>query len=82
MALSDAAYWIATEGGTKRIVMRDVSVWKRAFAELLPRVQSGQVHVVGRRGGASLPETIDGASFVGLPIGYPLYASATFHDRW
>jgi TIR domain len=71
MALSDAAYWIATEGGTKRIVMRDVSVWKGAFAELLRRVQSGQVHVVGRRGGASLPETIDGASFVGLPIGYP-----------
>jgi hypothetical protein len=71
MALSDAAYWIATEGGTKRIFMRDVSVWKGAFAELLLRVQDGVVRIVGRRGGASLPETIDGASFVGLPISYP-----------
>ena len=75
MTLSDAAYWIATEGGAKRIVVRDVSVWKGAFAELLPRVQSGEVRIVGRRRGVSLPETIDGASFVGLRVDYPYIES-------
>ena len=58
MTLSGAAYWIATEGGSKRIVVRDVLVWRRAFAELLPRIQSGEVRVVGRRRGASLHEDI------------------------
>lgn len=71
MTLSDAVYWIATEGGTKRIVARDVSVWRAAFAEILPRVQSGKVRVVGRRLGASLPEACDPTAFVGLPVDYP-----------
>jgi hypothetical protein len=71
MTLSDAAYWIATEGGTKRIVVRDVSVWREAFAELLPRMQSGQVRVVGRRRGADFSEAINPESFVNLAVDYP-----------
>jgi len=70
MTISDAAYWIATEGGAKRIVLSDVSVWKQAFDKLLPRVQSGDVRVNGRRHGWEEPEDISAASFVGLPVDY------------
>jgi len=71
MTLSNAAYWIATEGGTKLILARDISVWKDAFAELFRRIQSGDVRIVGRRHGASLSERIDAASFVDVVVDYP-----------
>jgi len=71
MTLSDAAYWIATEGGTKRIVARDVSVWKGAFDELLSRIQSNDVQVVGRRHGLGIAEVIEGTKFAGVAVEYP-----------
>jgi hypothetical protein len=71
MTLSDAAYWIATEGGTKRIVASDDSVWRQAFAELLPRIQSGEIRVVGRRRGADISEVINPESFLSLAVDHP-----------
>ena len=71
MTLSDAAYWIATEGGAKRIVATDDSVWRQAFAELLPRIQSGEVRVVGKRRGESISGVINPESFVSLAVDYP-----------
>jgi hypothetical protein len=71
MTLSDTAYWIATEGGTKRIVATDDSVWRQAFAELLPRIQSGEVRVVGKRRGENISGVINPESFVSLAVDYP-----------
>lgn len=71
ITLSEAAYWIATEAGTKRVAARDTAVWQGVFDKLLPRMQSGDVRVVGRKRGAATAEVIAPASFVGLRVDYP-----------
>ena len=71
MSLSDAAYWIATDGGTKRIVARDVSVWRDAFDKLLLRLQLGELHAVGIKRGEATPDEIKPEHFVGVRVDYP-----------
>ena len=64
MTLTLAAYWIATEGGKKRILARDASVWRGAFNRLLSRIQSNDVEMVGRRHGLeSVPSVMDYKAF-------------------
>jgi hypothetical protein len=55
MPLYCAAQWIATEGGAIAIDPEDRAVWKRAFDDLLGRIASGEVRVVGVRDGEREP---------------------------
>jgi hypothetical protein len=71
MTLSDAAYWIATKGGTVSFRARDHKYWKNAFNELLPRICSEEVQIIGRRNGKGVPVAISGGHFSGIEIDYP-----------
>lgn len=71
MRMFDAAYWIATKGGSLPIVLDDEKVWKAAFDPLLMRIASEEVAVIGRLGGKGFPEPIPGHVFASLRISYP-----------
>lgn len=71
MAISQAAYWIASEGGTSPFDFRDEAKWKAAFSELLPRISTGLISVVGRRHGRGLAVSIEAVNFAGIAIDYP-----------
>jgi hypothetical protein len=71
MALSAAAYWIASKGGAFVFFARDQDVWKVAYKELLAQIVGGQVRVLGRRKKDTLPEPIEGFLFSGIEIDYP-----------
>ena len=54
MPLSLAARWIATSGGAVELdprVPSDLSKWQDAFAELLLRIASEEVTIIGIRDG-------------------------------
>jgi hypothetical protein len=55
MPLYCAAQWIATAGGTRSFEPSDVSVWKTAYSDLLARLASEDVKVIGFREGTSEP---------------------------
>ena len=69
MPLYCAAHWIATKGGKQDFDPRDVERWKWAYGELMARLSSEEVRVVGKREGVS--EVISGVHFVGCPVDYP-----------
>jgi hypothetical protein len=71
MALSAAAYWIATKGGTFEFFGRDEDVWRDAYRELLAQIVGGHVKVIGRREKDNPPEAIEGLRFSGIEIDYP-----------
>jgi len=71
MALSAAAYWIATEGGTFRFFARDEAVWKSAYKALLTQIVGGNVKVVGRIEGVGFPKAVEGSDFSGIAVNYP-----------
>jgi hypothetical protein len=71
MTLSDAAYWIATKGGTVSFRARDHKYWQNAFNKLLPRICSEEVQIIGRRNGKGVPVAISGVNFSGIEIDYP-----------
>ena len=74
MPLYCAAQWIATCGGTKEINPLDEAIWRKAFKDLLDRIASGDVKVVGERPDG-VSEDISGAHFASCSVDYP------FSDR-
>jgi len=69
MALYCAAQWIATRGGTLEINPLDEGLWREAFKDLLDRIASEDVKVVGVRDG--VPEHISGIHFASCSVHYP-----------
>jgi hypothetical protein len=64
-----AAQWIATRGGTLQINPLEERVWREAFKDLLNRIASEDVKVVGVREGAA--EQISGIHFASCSVDYP-----------
>jgi len=71
MALYCAAQWIATRGGTLEINPLDEGPWREAFKDLLDRIASENVKVVGVRDGVTKPEHISGIHFASCLVAYP-----------
>ena len=71
MPLSQAAYWIATNGGTTSVDVADQAAWKPAFDELLPHIASNDVQIIGQNSDGN--EVIDGFRFAGLRVSYPYH---------
>lgn len=69
MPLYCAAQWIATEGGKLDFDGRDVERWRPAFAELLARIASEEVKVIGFRDGRN--ELLPGYRFAGVRVVHP-----------
>ncbi len=69
MPLYCAAQWIATKGNRETIDPLDPSVWQAAYAELLGRIASEDVKVIGAREGQREP--IPGYHFAGCRVDYP-----------
>ncbi|MCF3935321.1 hypothetical protein L1787_18155 [Acuticoccus sp. M5D2P5] len=63
-----AAQWIATEGASSDVGWSPHD-WRSAYGQLLARIDSGEVNVIGTHDG--LPEPIDGLRFAGIRIVYP-----------
>jgi len=71
MPLYCAAQWIAQRGGTQIINPLDEAIWREAFKDLLDRIASGDVKVVGVRDSVTEPEHISGIHFASCPVHYP-----------
>jgi hypothetical protein len=71
MALYCAAQWIATRGGTLEINPLDEGLWREAFKDLLDRIASEDVKVIGVRDGVTKPEHISGIHFASCSVRYP-----------
>jgi hypothetical protein len=69
MPLYCAAQWIATHGGTLEIDPSDERVWHEAFRELLNRIASEEVNVIGVRD--SVTEQVSGIHFASCSVDYP-----------
>jgi hypothetical protein len=68
MPLTAAAHWIASKGGTVSIGSGE-EFWKPAFDDLLGRITSPEVEVIGRRGSGN--ESVAGHLFARIQIAYP-----------
>jgi hypothetical protein len=64
-----AAQWIASRGGAEDFDPLDLPRWKTAYEELLARMASEDVRVVGKANGVR--ELVAGVNFVACPINYP-----------
>src|SRR6516165_7733881 len=51
MTLTAAAYWIASEGGSREFNLNNLEEWQPAFALLLQAIEKETLDVYGRRGG-------------------------------
>jgi hypothetical protein len=74
MPLYCAAQWIATCGGTNEINPLDEAIWRKAFKDLLDRIASGNVKVVGERRDGVLEEVLEdigSAHFAFCRVDYP-----------
>jgi hypothetical protein len=69
MPLYCAAQWIVTRGGTREIDPLDEVLWREAFKELLDRIASENVKVVGVRNGVI--ERVSGIHFASCLVDYP-----------
>src|SRR6185437_2756601 len=69
MPLYCAERWVATEGGSISFDPCDESVWKPAYEQLLARIASEEVRVIGMRNGERQP--VPGFHFAGCGIDYP-----------
>ncbi len=69
MPLYCAAQWIATEGGKQVVDPTDQSIWSMAFGDLLARLSSDQIKVIGVRKGER--ELVPGHHFAECPVDYP-----------
>jgi hypothetical protein len=69
MPLYCAAQWIASKGGVEVFSPLDLPRWKTAYGELLARLASEDVQVVGKANG--VPGLVPGFNFVACPIDYP-----------
>jgi hypothetical protein len=77
MSVSQAAYWVASQGGQILFDLREEERWRKAFDELLPLICDGKLTVVGRREGKGLAEQIRPTSFAGIAVDYP-YSEVSF----
>lgn len=75
MPLYCAAQWIATRGGSFNFDPSDESVWKPAYAELLARIASEEIKVIGTSNGERQP--VPGYHFAGCRVDYP-FADSPF----
>ena len=64
-----AAQWIATHGGSISFDPSDASVWKPAYEQLLARIASEEIKVVGIRNGERQP--VAAHHFAGIRVSYP-----------
>jgi hypothetical protein len=72
MSVTEAAYWIATKGGTDECVISNVEeTWKPAFVELLKKICDGDLDLFGRRHGVGLNEKMPANVLADIPIDYP-----------
>jgi len=78
MPLYCAAQWIVTRGGTLEINPLDEALWREAFKDLLDRIASEDVKVVGLRKGAT--ETVSGMHFASCSVNYPFSFSGPQDD--
>ena len=69
--LVQAAYWIASEGGSVTFNFRDRSNWEAAFAQLIPKIAAGYIAVNGRKHAKGLAAEIPSVNFAGIAIDYP-----------
>lgn len=69
MPLYCAAQWIATEGGTVDFDPIDLDRWRAAYGELLARISSDEMKVIGFRDG--MREPVPGYQFAGVKVSYP-----------
>jgi hypothetical protein len=69
MPLYCAAQWIATKGGSIGFDPCDESVWRPAYEQLLARIASEEVKVIGIRNGEK--QAVPGFHFAGCRISYP-----------
>jgi hypothetical protein len=72
MPLSQAAYWIVTNGGTNSVDVNDQAAWKHAYDELLAHIASNDVQIVGQSSDG-MNEEIDAFLFAGLRVSYPYH---------
>ena len=70
MPLYCAAQWIATKGGSISFDPCDESVWKPAYEQLLARIASEEIKVIGIRDGER--HAVPGFHFARCVIDYPL----------
>jgi hypothetical protein len=75
MPLSDAAVWIATNGGTTNAPLDEEETWAPAFKQLLDRISSDEVEIIGRKHGAGTAEKIAGHRFAFVRVSYPVWPS-------
>jgi hypothetical protein len=71
MSPTEAAYWIATEGGSRELDINDPDVWRPAFAQLLKTIVNDEVAVLGRRVGDGLYQKVPSDQFRHVNISYP-----------
>ncbi len=71
MSISDAAYWIASEGGRISFSLRNLEKWQQTFFILLPLMSSGQISVIGRRQSRGLAVPVPATCFAGIAVDYP-----------
>jgi hypothetical protein len=69
MPLYCAAHWIVTEGGKHEIDPMYVTLWERAYREVLDRIASDQVTITGVRNGVR--EKLEGYLFASIAVAYP-----------
>jgi hypothetical protein len=69
MPLYCAAQWIATQGGAVSFDLADENVWRPAYEQLLARIASEEIKVVGTRNGERQP--VPGYHFAGCKVSYP-----------
>jgi hypothetical protein len=69
MPLYCAAQWIATRGGTFTFDPHHTPNWHASYADLLPRISSGEVTVTGVRDG--IGEKLDPNLFASVRVAYP-----------
>jgi hypothetical protein len=69
MPLYCAAQWIVTHGGALKITWLDKVLWREAYKDLLDRIASEDMKVLGVRNGVT--ETVSGIHFASCSVSYP-----------
>jgi hypothetical protein len=76
--LSSALLWIVTDAGsTKKPLQGEAAnvAWDAAVARLLPLISTGQIEIIGRPATGAPSQTIEGQTFAGIFVSYPLHDS-------
>jgi hypothetical protein len=71
MSLTEAAYWIATEGGSRDGYINDTEMWELAFDQLLKEIIDDKIAVLGRKFDSGLHEHVPWSHFLDVKISYP-----------